>query len=231
MYDRFYATPVKPALPTSAFPRRPHTAGPSTPSQASEGVATGFSFRQLPIFAPTLRGQLSEPVGEAADTAVVEPDSAPEPAEEAEPLQGATGCPLTADLLSFGVGNEKANCRVPEDKHGVSRLAKYMVRGHDGKTSLTVSEQFKALEDPYNVFAALKPNTYATEKTGHFDDCYSIYTKDPLPPDFVLKVEQNHMVNGQVISKVHITFSPTGIRVCAFKRKPGSCDFKDICRK
>lgn len=231
MYDRFYATPVKPALPTSAFPRRQRAAGPSVPGLAGADVSAGFSFRHLPVFAPTLRGQLTEPSSDVDTGVPTEEENAPEPAEEAEPLQGAASCPLTADLLSFGVGNEKANCRVPEGKHGVSRLAKYRVRGHDGTKSLTVSEQFKALDDPYKVFAALKPNTYTTEKTGYFDDCYSIYTKDPLPPDFVLKVEQNHLVNGQLISKVHITFSPDGIRVCAFKRKPGSCDFKDICRK
>jgi hypothetical protein len=69
-----------------------------------------------------------------------------------------------------------------------------------------------------------------TDGSGRFDDCYMLASKDPLPADFRLKVAQNHLYGGQSISKNVITYSANGVDVRHCKRKPGSCDFSDVCR-
>jgi len=48
--------------------------------------------------------------------------------------------------------------------------------------------------------------------------------------DLRLKVEQNHLVDGEVISKNHITYTPNSILVCNFPRPAGQRDFEASCR-
>jgi hypothetical protein len=72
--------------------------------------------------------------------------------------------------------------------------------------------------------------TATTDPSGKFDDCYILASKSALPPDFVLKVAQNHLYNGQTISKNVISYTSSGVGVRHCKRKPDSCDFSDVCR-
>jgi hypothetical protein len=99
-----------------------------------------------------------------------------------------------------------------------------------GAGSSTVTEQFKPLKDNYGVFGLLTPNTYTT--SGNiFDDCYILASTKPLPSDLELEVEQNHLLNGQIISKNIITYTPGRVSIRSCKRQPGSCDFASVCRR
>jgi hypothetical protein len=141
---------------------------------------------------------------------------------------GTANCPLTARFSSTVVGQQKANCQVPQGQYGAATLA-HFVLSPTPTADVTVTEQFTSLDDPYGLFGLLTPNSYTTSG-GSFDDCYQLFSKNPLPPDFSLKVEQNHLLNGKILSKNHITYTPNRVRVCAFTRKPQSCDFGARCR-
>lgn len=214
----------KPGSALAAAPRRP----------VSRHAVLGSHALQLVLGGMVLRG--AGPTGDIPETPAALPDeimltAAPE-AEEAEKEEspaGAAACPLRADLLGFAVGPTNTNCQAPAGKFGASRLAQYIVRGAGNNSSLTVGEQFSVLDDPYNVFAALKPVS-APLTNGRFDDCYSLFTDKPLPADFVLQIEQNHLINGQIISKVRVTYTPTGVRVCQHRRLTNSCDFSKRCK-
>jgi len=152
--------------------------------------------------------------------------------DAAEPLFGNPSCPVDAVFSSNVAGGGKAGCQVPQGQSGVSRLAQYIVRGVSPIASggLSISEQFSLLEDPYSIFGALTPVTATTDASGRFDDCYILASKNTLPADFRLKVSQNHLYNGQPISKNIVTYSAGGVDVRHCKRKSNSCDFSDICR-
>ena len=168
--------------------------------------------------------QASEALAESPEETVVEPsDSAVE--------TDTSKCPVTAMFSSTVAGGEKANCRVPENQFGASTLARFVLKGvAEGAGSQTINEKFTKLEDNYGVFGLLKPNTYTT--SGNiFDDCYMLASTKPLPSDLVLKVEQNHLLNGQIISKNIITFTPGNVSIRACKRVKGSCDFQTVCRR
>ena len=151
---------------------------------------------------------------------------------DAEPLGGNAACPVNAVFSSNVAGSGKANCQVPKGQSGASRLAQYIVHGAGTIPSggLTIGEQFKSIDDPYSIFGKLKTVTSTTDSSGKFDDCYILASPETLPPDFVLKVSQNHLYNGQEISKNVITYSANGVGVRHCKRKPDSCDFSDVCR-
>jgi len=153
------------------------------------------------------------------DVSTVDPES---------PLQNAPACGMTAFFLSMVVGPEAARCRIPNGKYGVARLARFRVSGLAGK-EVTVGERFKVLNDPYGLAGALTPQSAPTTN-GIFDDCFSIASAKQLPPDFELKVEQNHLVGETVISRNEITYTPSRIGFCAYSRLP-NCDFGGRCRK
>lgn len=147
------------------------------------------------------------------------------------PLGGDATCPVTAVFSSMLAGMEKAGCQVPEAHFGVSRLARFRLQGlTPGSGSLTIQEQFTKIDDPCELFPALRANSYTTSQA-IFDDCYMLASKKPLPDDCTLTVEQNHRLNGKVISKNRITFGPKSLRFCTFPRLPGSCDFSNRCKK
>jgi hypothetical protein len=121
-------------------------------------------------------------------------------------------------------------CRVPSGYSGAAKVAKFRVVDNNGPAAnVTVGERFSALEDPYSVFAALRPNQYTTGRSGEFDDCYLVATRQQLPWDFRLKVEQNHLIGGLIASKQHITFTPNGVQLCVFQRSGNS--FAQRCRR
>jgi hypothetical protein len=185
-------------------------------SAAEQETAPGAG--QINLDDLTITGQPEE----AQDGGAPAPTPAP-------PAPTASGCPYTAELMGFVLGTAKQSCTVPAGYFGASRLAQFRVRGAPEKGSLTIGEQFKALDDPYGVVSKLKPNSYTTTN-GRFDDCYSLYTKTALPEDFVLKVEQNHLINGQIISKNEIIYKADSIRACGHPRMAGSCDFSKRCK-
>ena len=173
----------------------------------------------------SLRGELQAPSATARDV------ESPGPSVPADPL-GTTTCPVDALFLSNAAGgNSKVNCQVPSGLYGAARLAQYRVSGVSPIPTggLTVTERFTAIDDPHSLASKLTPNSMITDANGMFDDCYSLFSPNALPPDFVLKVEQNHLYQGQTISKNVITYRSGSVDVRHCRRLPGSCDFSKRC--
>jgi hypothetical protein len=172
-----------------------------------------------------LRGQLGGFLPSEADT---EPETAE--LEGATPAQSGQ-VSLSPFRILFSMAQvANPGCRVPDGQSGAAKVAKYRVFGPDGPAGgVTVSERFTVIEDPYNVFGQIRTATYTTGRTGEFDDCYLVATTQTLPPDFKLKVEQNHMIGGQVASKQHITWTPYGVTICVFNRR--GAGFADTCKR
>jgi len=74
----------------------------------------------------------------------------------------------------------------------------------------TTTQKFTAIQDPYNLIGAARQGAYTTAN-GLFDDCYWLASSQPLPPDFILNAEQNHLLGGQTISKNEVTYYPDRI--------------------
>ena len=153
-----------------------------------------------------------------------------------DPTTGRADCPVSAELSSFAVGLGEGkgcnvNCRPATGNSGTGRLAHFRLTGLPaGPSNVTIGEQFKTLEEnPQGIGALLQPQAN-TAVNGFFDDCYCIESPNPLPPDFRLKTEQNHLLNGAVLDKNQITFTADGIRFCHFDRLPGSCSFGARCK-
>ncbi len=177
--------------------------------------------------APAQANQLQRQDGDdGAPVPQAQPDVEPDQPEE---LGGRAACPVTAIFLSTVAGPQKAGCLVAQGKFGASKLAEYRVAGAAAGASMTISETFKAVDDPYNAIGLLQPANY-TATNGIFDDCYLIESSNPLPADFVLTVEQNHFFNGQIISKNRITYRTNSVSFCHFDRLPGKCDFGARCK-
>ena len=186
-------------------------------------LAASVSLRAEPIAPQAATG--GNPAGIDA------PQPAPQPVPPGNaPVQagGNADCPVTAVFSSTLAGQEKAGCQIPAGTHGSSRLTRWRLSGDVPSGTATITEQFTAIDDPYNLIGAIQKGTYTTSN-GLFDDCYSLAAKDPLPPDFVLKAEQNHLLNGKVISKNEVTFYPDRIHFCSYHRLPQSCDFSKRC--
>jgi len=152
------------------------------------------------------------------------------------PSNGPAACPVSAQLSSFAVGLGQGkgcnvNCRPASGNSGTGRLAHFRLTGlPQTATNVTVGEQFKTLEEnPQGIGGLLQPASNSAVN-GFFDDCYCIESKNPLPPDFRLKVEQNHLMNGAILDKNQIIFSADGIRFCHFDRQRGSCNFGGRCK-
>ena len=152
--------------------------------------------------------------------------------EEPQQTGGRSACPVTAFFLSMVAGPQKANCLVAAGKFGAARLAEFRVVGAQTAPGggVTVTEQFTPLDDPCGLKDLLQPATFTTDSTGKFDDCFRLQSDHPLPPDCVLKVEQNHLVNGQIVSRNQITFGSSSVSFCHFDRLPGKCDFGGRCK-
>ncbi len=187
----------------------------------SSPTASGVSLRAAPQ--SSAGDQSVAPANPRPAPQVVQPGDAP------VPTTGNADCPVTAVFLSTLAGPEKAGCQIPAGTHGSSRLTRWRLMGDlPAAGGVTINEQFKALDDPYNLVGAIQKGTYTTTN-GLFDDCYSLAAKQPLPADFVLKTEQNHLLNGKVISKNEVTFYPDRVHFCSHHRVPQSCDFGVRC--
>jgi hypothetical protein len=138
--------------------------------------------------------------------------------------------PFTAIALEARTAT--GSCSVPSGQHGASKVIRFRIADferHPVRGSLTVREQFTRLEGPEDIFRRLTPNLYLSER-GFFNDCYRLFQPTPLPGDLRLKVEQNHLVSGEIASKNHIAFSPNNILVCVFPRPPRQHNFGTRCK-
>jgi hypothetical protein len=190
---------------------------------SSSSALSGLSLGAAPV-AP----QSAAP-NTPADIAAPQPAPQPvTPKDAPAQTNGSADCPVTAVFVSTLAGPEKAGCQIPAGAFGSSRLTRWRLMGDLPAGSATITEQFTPIEDPYNLIGAIQKGTYTTSN-GLFDDCYSLAAKKALPPDFVLKVEQNHLLNGKIISKNEITFEAGGVRFCSHHRLRGSCDFSARC--
>jgi hypothetical protein len=214
---------------SAAFAREDFRASPLVPSRF------GYEFSRLRVFGREEEAEHTlhffAEINEPQEAPSPEATSEAEVGEEPEDVPAPSACPVTAVFVSPVVGPQKAGCVVAPGRFGASKLVHFRIVGAQvapGKP-LTVSEQFKPLEDPYGAFGLITPNAYASTD-GTFDDCYKIESAKPLPPDFRLKVEQNHLFNGQIISRNHITYGANSISFCRFERTRGSCDFGGRCK-
>jgi len=190
----------------------------------SEGPAHHLTIKGQPLGAESSSEATSETSAESAEETI------PGPSES--PIEtGGPNCPITAVFSSTLAGQEKSTCRLSANQFGAATLARFVLHGvQSGAGSSTVTEQFKSLRDNYGVFGLLTPNTYTT--SGNiFDDCYILASTKPLPSDLELEVEQNHLLNGQIISKNIIIYTPGRVSIRSCKRLPGSCDFASVCRR
>jgi hypothetical protein len=149
----------------------------------------------------------------AATSTQTQPAQAPPQAPAAAQPQ-----PFTA-VFSIAMHGSRAHgvCNIPEQPGCFVKWAKWRLIDATGAPvmgNVTVSERFTKISGPDSIFSKLKPQSNTSDK-GFFDDCYGICV--PAGTDaFVLEVEQNHIVDGQVISKNLVTYSSSGIslRVC-----------------
>ncbi len=162
--------------------------------------------------------------------------ASPEQHQEAAPAPGtasaASGArPFTAVLLE--ARGRTGQCRVPNGQFGSSKVARFRILDFNGRPvnrPVTVSERFSRIEGPENIFQSLQPASKNTDARGFFNDCYRLFQRRPFPTDFRLKVEQNHLLGTEVISKNHITFTPNNILLCIFRRPPRQHNFESRCR-
>ncbi|MDH4607157.1 hypothetical protein [Pseudomonas sp. BN102] len=204
--------------------------GGSCPRCQAPEHETGNPLANFRLSRVSLRGEVGEALADdgVADETAFAPEETPTPET---PLGSTADCPVTAVFSSMLAGTEKASCQVPQGQFGVARLARFTLRGlPPGGGSVTIQEQFTKIDDPCGLYPALKPNSFTTSQA-IFDDCYMIASKEPLPEECTLTVEQNHLLNGKIISKNRITFGPRSLRFCSFPRLPGSCDFSSRCKK
>src|SRR5271165_3485189 len=169
--------------------------------------------------------------GDTGEPQPVDPGETP-----GEPTTAGAACPVSAFLSSFAVGlgegkGCKVNCRPATGNSGTGRLAHFRLSGLPSTaTNVTIDEQFTPLdENPPGIGASLQQGSN-TAVNGFFDDCYCIETPNQLPPDFRLRAQQNHLLNGVTLDKNEITFTAAGIRFCHFDRKQGGCDFGGRCK-
>ena len=191
----------------------------------AEACACGGGCPKCNASPVTLRGEIQTPVAQQED------GSGPDFGGDEQPLD-TSACPVNAFFLSnVAGGNSKVNCQVPTGKYGFARLAQYRLGGVSPIPSggAMVGEKFTAIEDPHSKFNVLTPRTATTDANGIFDDCYALASPDPLPSDFVLKVEQNHLYEGTVISKNIITYRSGDVDVRHCHRVPNSCSFSNRC--
>jgi hypothetical protein len=234
------------ASPGLQNPSRPPGQASTTGPSVSAGPIASHDFGQIGVFGQvqepddwqsglTITGQTEE--GTTPDNALAETvdgggGGGGGGGGQAMPQQtGPTttaSCPYSATLLGFVVG-PRPSCVVPTGKYGAAKLAQYRLTGPTSSGNITVDEQFTKIDDPYGVYGALKPVSDQAVN-GRFDDCYALYTDNPLPADFVLKVEQNHLINGQIIDKNEVTYRNDYVFVCQHQRLSGSCDFSKRCK-
>lgn len=163
-------------------------------------------------------------------TASPVPEGEAKTPEEAGRSSASSPHPFTAVALEASTRAE--DCSVPAGQHGASKSVRFAVMDFQGRpvrSSLTIRERFRRIEGPEAVYRLLTPYSYTTER-GFFNDCYQLYQPTPLPSDLRLKVEQNHHVGEEVISRNHITYTPNSIFVCVFPRPAGQRDFRERCR-
>ncbi len=138
--------------------------------------------------------------------------------------------PLSAFPLE--ARTETQSCGVPSGQHGAAKAIRFRIADFDGQpvtSDFTVTEEFSRLEGPDDVFKKLSRGSKQAEK-GFFNDCYRLFQPTPLPEDFRLKVEQHHLIDKEIISKNHITYTPTSVTVCVFPRHARERNFGSRCK-
>jgi hypothetical protein len=149
----------------------------------------------------------------------------------AQPQPAAQPKPFTA-IFSIAQGSSRAHtvCNIPEIPGCVVKWTKWRLvdaKGAPVMGQVTVSEQFTKVSGPDDVYNKLKPQSSTSDK-GFFDDCFGLCVPDGFAA-FTLEVEQNHLVDGQVVSKNLITYSPSGISLRSCQRNEKG--FGPPCRR
>jgi hypothetical protein len=86
-----------------------------------------------------------------------------------------------------------------------------------------ITETFAPANDPYHVGSSVRRGTYRTDRQGIFDDMIGFATKQELPDDFVLAMNQEILANGTVVAQNLVRWSVSSIMVQATDgRRPRS---------
>ncbi len=139
--------------------------------------------------------------------------------------------PFTAIALEARMATEE--CQVPEGEYGASKVVRFGIRDFNGQrvsNNFTVDEQFRHIGGNRAVYQRLTRRSKQAVQ-GLFNDCYRLFQPFQWPSDFRLEIEQNHLVDSEIISRNHITFTPTNISVCVFPRPLGNHNFESRCRR
>lgn len=167
-------------------------------------------------------------MNQIAVTAAPRPPDKERPEPEGAPSSNPH--PFTAAAFEAATGSQ--TCSVPPGLSGVTKVVRFRIsdfHGQEVQGNPSVAEQFRLLEGPQDLLrkveAQARDRAIRSER-GFFNDCYRLYGPRPLPDDFRLRVEQNHLVDGEIISKNHILYTSRNILVDVFPRLPGSREFE-----
>lgn len=164
-----------------------------------------------------------------ADAGTVPQQPTQQPAAPKQPM------PYTAlfSIAQHGSG-AKAACGLPDSPNCVVSAANWRLVDNSGAPvagNVTLTEQFTKESGPDDVYQKLvaQQNSTIVSQNGAFGDCYGLCVPDGTPA-FSLQVLQNYLVNGQIASKTHISYSPSGVllRVC---QRESNGTFGDHCRR
>ncbi len=228
--DRFASGP-DPDLALSIFHEVLHSRGQPLDAETHFFMEPcfGHDFSQVRVHTDA-KASASARSDRPTITASPGPEGEAKTPKEAAGSSSSSPHPFTAVALEASTRGE--GCTVPAGQHGASKCVRFRIMDFQGRpvrSSLTIGEHFRRIEGPEAVYRQLTPNSYTSER-GFFNDRYCLYQPTPLPSGLHLKVEQNHLVDGEVISKNHIVFTPNSILVCVFPRPAGQRDFRARCR-
>ncbi len=207
-----------------------HPSNQSLGAEARIFRSTGFEQDFSGVRVAALPGEIQTEIDRPTITASPVPESGAKTPKEAGRSSASSPHPFTAIALHAFMRSE--DCSVPAGQHGASKVMRFAVsdfRGRPVRSSMVIDERLSRIEGPESLYRLLTPISNTSEH-GIFNDCYRLYQPAPLPNDLRLKVEQNHLVDGEVISKNHITYTPNSILVCNFPRPAGQRDFEASCR-
>jgi hypothetical protein len=161
--------------------------------------------------------------------------AAPQPPDKEPPKAESTAPPSNThpfSALALEAATASESCSVPAGLSGVSKALRFRIsdfHGQEVQGNPTVTEQFRPIEGPSDLFAKIEAqarNLAMRTERGFFNDCYRLYGPERLPDNLRLKVEQNHLVDGEIISKNHVLYTSSNILVNVFPRPPGKREFE-----
>jgi hypothetical protein len=210
-------------------------------SQSAASLSNGVSIVGAPpqVDAGSVTQQPTQlPMQQPDAGTVAQPDAGTVAQPMQQPTQPAPPSRPTPYTAVFSIAQHgsraKTGCGLPDTPNCVVSAANWNLIDKNGARvagNVTLSEQFTKESGPDDVYQKLvaQANSSVISQNGAFGDCYGLCVPDGTP-SFSLQVLQNYLVNGQIASKTHISYSPTGVmlRVC---QREADGTFGDRCRR